>query len=205
MKMKKFISLLMAGAMVASIAGCGNTTTPSTTTSQNSGTETTTTTSTETEPAATSNDERVDLVFYVMGDAPADEVAVEDAINAKLLEKVNATVDFQFSTWTDFQQKYSLELTSGTADLIYIANWLNFGQLAKSGAFLELNDLLDTNAPTLKSTVGESALNMCSVDGNIYAIPNTWAEYVSPGIKYREDLRQKYDLPVPNSLENAEA
>lgn len=149
--------------------------------------------------------DRVDLVFYVMGDAPQDEEAVEDALNEILLEKCNATVDFQFSTWTDFQQKYSLEITSGNADLIYCANWLNYGQLAQNGAFEELDDLLDTVAPELKALVGDAQLNMCKVDGNIYAIPNTWPEYVSNGVKYREDLRAKYDLPVPDSLENLEA
>lgn len=149
--------------------------------------------------------ERVDLVFYVMGDAPADEQVVEDAVNEILLEKVNATIDMQFSTWTDFQQKYSLELTSGNADLIYIANWLNYGQLAQSGAFEELDTLLDTVAPDLKAAVGEGSLGMCKVDGKVYAIPCTWAEYVCNGVKYREDLRAKYDLPVPDSVENMEA
>ena len=148
---------------------------------------------------------QVDLVFYVMGDAPKDEEKVEAAINEKLLEKCNATIDMQFSTWTEFQQKYANEITAQSADLIYIANWLNYGQLASNGAFVELDELLDTVAPTLKETVGETALNMCRVDGKIYAVPNTWAEYVSAGVKYREDLREKYNLPVPNSLENLEA
>lgn len=206
MKSKKLVSLLLAGTMVASLAACGNeNASNSASTQQGSTTVEDGNTTEDGSQAAVDTSERVDLVFYVMGDAPTDEVAVENAINEVLLEKVNATVDFQFSTWTDFQQKYNLELTSGTADLIYIANWLNYGQLAKSGAFLELDELLDTVAPTLKETVGEANLNMCSVDGNVYAIPCTWAEYVSEGIKYREDLRVKYDLPVPNTIENAEA
>ena len=203
---KKLLSLLLAGSMALSLAACGGDTT--TTTSSDSSSQSSESSSAETDDAGSSEadtSERVDLVFYVMGDAPVDEQAVEDALNEKLLEKVNATVDFQFSTWTDFQTKYSLELTSGTADLIYIANWLNFGQLANSGAFLELNDLLDTYGSDLKALVGEDALNQCSVDGQIYAVPNAWPEYVSAGIKYREDLRAQYDLPVPDSLENVES
>ncbi len=163
--------------------------------------------STEEAPAAAELDlsQQVDLVFYVMGDAPQDEELVEGAINEKLLEKCNATIDMQFSTWTDFQQKYANEITAQNADLIYIANWLNYGQLASSGAFEELDGMLDTVAPELKALVGDGALNMCRVNGSIYAVPNTWAEYVSNGVKYREDLRAKYDLPVPDSLENLEA
>ncbi len=163
--------------------------------------------STEEAPAAAELDlsQQVDLVFYVMGDAPQDEELVEGAINEKLLEKCNATIDMQFSTWTDFQQKYANEITAQNADLIYLANWLNYGQLASSGAFEELDGMLDTVAPELKALVGDGALNMCRVNGSIYAVPNTWAEYVSNGVKYREDLRAKYDLPVPDSLENLEA
>lgn len=155
--------------------------------------------------AAIDTSERVDLVFYVMGNAPKDEAMVEDAINKILLDKVNATVDFQFSTWTDYNQKYSMTLTSQAADLIYIANWLKFGQLAKSGAFLELDEMLDTVAPALKELIGAEKLNMCSVDGAVYAIPSAWSEYTCPGLNYREDLRVLYDLPVPDSLENMEA
>lgn len=140
-----------------------------------------------------------------MGDAPDDETVVEDAVNAVLKEKLNATIDFQFSTWTDFTLKYNNMLTSGGADLIYIANWLDYGLLARAGAFLELDDLLNTYAPELRKLAGEDMLNMCRVDGELYAVPALWPEYVSTGIKYREDLRAKYDLPYPNSLENMEA
>lgn len=207
---KKLLSVLLASAMVLSLVACGSKA-PAESSATTETTEATTNDDAEAadsgEGAATTLDtsERVDLVFYVMGDAPADETMVEDAINEILLEKVNATVDFQFATWTDFQQKYSLEMTAGTADLIYIANWLNFGQLASSGAFEELDDLLDNVAPDLKALIGDQALNMCSVGGSVYAIPNTWAEYTSNGLKYREDLRVKYDLPVPDSIENFEA
>ncbi|MBQ7658313.1 MAG: hypothetical protein IJS16_04950, partial [Butyrivibrio sp.] len=214
---KKVLATLLSMAMVAGvITGCGGAGTQSAADqlAEQGVTEIpaaeTTTEATEAEaPAAEATEldlsQQVDLVFYVMGDAPQDEELVEAALNEKLLEKCNATVDMQFSTWTDFQQKYANEITAQSADLIYIANWLNYGQLASSGAFEELDDMLDTVAPDLKALVGEANLNMCKVGGKIYAVPNTWAEYVCNGVKYREDLRAKYDLPVPDSLENLEA
>lgn len=221
-KARKIMSVLLILMMILSLAGCGS---KSAADSMDEVADNADTAAPETDGAAGAEtesagdddaaqpaqaaeldtSERVDLVFYVMGDAPADEQVVEDAVNEILLEKVNATIDMQFSTWTDFQQKYSLELTSGNADLIYIANWLNYGQLAQSGAFEELDTLLDTVAPDLKAAVGEGSLGMCKVDGKVYAIPCTWAEYVCNGVKYREDLRAKYDLPVPDSVENMEA
>lgn len=206
-KIKKITSLFLLACMVLSLVACGKKEegekkpepTKPVETGNEGGDET------PTQEPAIDTSERVDLVFYVMGDAPTDEVVVEDAINAILLEKVNATVDFQFSTWTDWMQKYNLQLTSGEADLIYVANWTNFGTLAKSGAFLELDDLLPTYGPNLVSVIDENLFNQCSIDGSIYAVPANWPEYTSSGIKYREDLRVKYNLPVPSSLENLEA
>lgn len=149
--------------------------------------------------------DRVDLVFYVCGDAPEDEAVVEEALNELLLEKVNATVDFQFSTWTDWAQKYGLALTGGTADLIFTANWIQYHTYATSGAFLELDDMMETYAPDLLEIIPETSLEQCKVDGMLYSIPNSWKEYTPNGILYREDLRKKYDLPYPDSLENIEA
>lgn len=217
-RFKKLTSILLTLAMMLTLAGCGGKSAAESMDEESESTGAAVESAADETAGAEENtegeavqateldtSERVDLVFYVMGDAPADEQIVEDAINEILLEKVNATIDMQFSTWTDFQQKYSLELTSGNADLIYIANWLNYGQLAQSGAFEELDTLLDTVAPDLKALVGDANLNMCSVGGKIYAIPSTWPEYVCLGVKYREDLRAKYNLPVPDSIENFEA
>ncbi len=218
---KQWLSVLLATAMAVSLTACGNSTAPLVDTAATDAGEepapapepAAEAVSAEEEggsgeaaaPVELDTSERVDLVFYVMGDAPADEQLVEDSLNEILLEKLNATVDFQFSTWTDFTQKYNLELTSSNADLIYIANWLSYSTLASSGAFEELDDLLDTVAPVLRETVGETFLDGCRVNGKIYAVPSAWAEYVSAGLKYREDLREKYDLPVPDSIEDLEA
>lgn len=212
-KMKRMGSLLLAAGLVLQLAGCGGqgtaaaaaTAKPAETTAAAATEATAAEATTATTAAAPDTTEKVDLVFYVMGNAPEDEAAVEKAVNDILLEKVNATVDFQFSTWTDWSQKYNLQLTTGGTDLIYVASWNNFGTLATSGAFLPLDELLTTCAPDIVEAVDASLLNMCRADGALYAIPNTWAEYTCNGIKYREDLRAQYDLPVPDTLENMEA
>ncbi len=206
---KKLLSLLLVGAMALSLAACGND--AGTTPSGDAGAATDAGSADAGAADAGSADagsadayaERIDYVFYVMGDAPQDETVVEDAINEKLLEKFNATIDMQFSTWTDFNTKYSNELLAGTADIIYIANWLDYGTLAKNGAFINLDDIL-ASTPDLKELCG-TYLDQMKIDGSVYAIPGMWPEYVSSGITYREDLRAQYDLPVPDSIENVEA
>ncbi len=204
-KMKKLCSLLLAASLVFSMAACSKNEKVSGNNTGNAAAPTKTAEETA-DPAATAPDtsKKADLVFYVMGDAPKDEQVVEDAINKILLEKANATIDFQFSTWTDWSQKYNLELTSGTADIIYTANWINYATLANSGAFADLTDILAADAPNISKSMDPSLLDQCKIGGRLYSIPNTWPEYTVNGISYREDLRTKYNLPVPNSIDNLE-
>ena len=120
---KKVVSVLLTAAMTATmLAGCGN---KQTADSQLGESYEETMAAVQSEEAATKEtettaqakeldySERVDLVFYLLGDAPAGLDRVEDKINEILLEKANATVDFQFSTWTDWGEKYKLQLTTG--------------------------------------------------------------------------------------------
>lgn len=215
---KKLLSILLAAAMMAAATGCGQESAadamdkssgqteekdsaeqaeqPETEESDQAGNE---------EPAGADNSERVDLIIYELGDAPADLDMVVEKINEILLEKVNATLEFQFSTWTDWQQKYNMQLTTGGVDLIYTANWAEYGKLASSGAFVPLDGLLDTVSPGVRELLGDDALNQCRVGGELYTIPCNYLEYTCNGILYREDLRKKYDLPVPDTLENMEA
>lgn len=142
----------------------------------------------------------------MVGDAPKDLQLIEDKINVMALKDINATVKFNYTTWTDFTTKYNLVLSTGqTVDLIYTASWLNYQTLARKGAFMALDTLLPTVAPDIQKFVPQSYWNQVKIGGKIYTIPATWKEYTTNGIAYRQDLQEKYKLPVPNSVANLEA
>ena len=152
---------------------------------------------------AASDLDYVELTFLLLGDPPTDAKTVEDAINEKLMEKLNCKISIQNPTWTDWNQKYRNELIAGTVDMLYTASWGDYVIYANEGAFLELDDLLVSAVPDLKARV-DSQLDMMRVKGTIYAVPNLWPEYECKGLMYREDLRKNLSLPVPNTLENLE-
>lgn len=142
----------------------------------------------------------------MLGDAPVDLPIIEAEINKMALEELNATVKFNYTTWTDWEQKYRLLLTSGQpVDLIFTAEWTQYQAYAKNGAFMALDDLLPKAAPTLYEFVPQEMWDAVRIDGKIQTVPATWKEYVTFGNVWREDLRQKYDLPIPDSIENIEA
>ena len=211
--MKKLIALLLTVLMVLSLTACASKPVQVDPTQAPAETKAPAADAPADEPAEPAEEpapevdlsEHVTLVFYLPGDPPQDEAVIEEALNEKLVEKFNTSIDFQFTTWTDYTTKYNNTLTTGGADMAYIASWLNYQTLSNAGAFLELDDLLNNYAPDLRALAGESMLDQCRVSGELYAIPALWPEYVSTGISYREDLRVKYDLPVPDSVEDAEA
>lgn len=156
--------------------------------------------------AAVSTAQRVNLVLYQVGDPPNDIAAVQSKINEILLSKINATLTVNFSTWTDWVTKYNMVLASGEpCDLIYTANWMSYAALSNNDAFVPLDNLLPQYAPELWNLIPQGSWNQMRVKGNIYSVPLSAGEYGMGGVMYREDLRAKYNLPVPDSLENIEA
>jgi putative aldouronate transport system substrate-binding protein len=148
----------------------------------------------------------VELQCYMVGDAPKDLQMVVDKVNEMTKKDLNCTVVWNFTSWTDYNQKYNMLLSSGQPiDLIYSATWLDFWKLAKAGAFKPLEELLPKYAPELNKHEGEQVLMQATVNGHLMTIPDTYKEYITNGITYREDLRAKYSLPKPDSLANIEA
>src|SRR5690606_20680016 len=138
----------------------------------------------------------VELQFYMLGDDPKDLDFIQDEINKMAKEDLNATVNFNYTTWTDWDQKYKLLLGSGQqVDLIFTAEWTQYQSYAKKGAFQPLDELLPVAAPKLNEFVPADMWEAVKIDGQIYTVPSTYKEYVTNGFVWREDLREKYNLP----------
>lgn len=156
-------------------------------------------------PATQSSLKKVEIEFYMLGDEPRDMPIIEEQINKLTTEDLNCNVNFNYTTWSDYMQRYNLLLSSGQPiDLIFTSEWLNYKQYAQKGAFLELDNLLPLYAPKLFNFISKDYWDAVKINGHIYTIPSTWREYANEGFLYREDLRKKYKLPIPNSLENIE-
>lgn len=52
--------------------------------------------------------EKVELQFYMLGNAPKDLQIIQDEVNKLALKDLNTTVKFNYTTWTDWDQKYKL-------------------------------------------------------------------------------------------------
>ena len=158
------------------------------------------------EPEGLDLSEHVNLNFTMLGNAPKDLPKIQAAINEMAEKELNATVTFNFTTWTDTDQKYKLMLSTGQpVDLLFTADWMQYQSYAKKGAFLPLDDLLPKAAPKLWEFVPQDMWEAVKIDQKIYTVPATYKEYVTNGFVWREDLRAKYNLPKPVDVDTFEA
>lgn len=152
--------------------------------------------------------ESKDLVMYVIGDEPIAADQVEDLINEKLNEKVNTTVDINYISLSDYQQKYSLLLASGeNIDLMYTSTWAYYTEEATKGAFIEITDeLLQQYMPQTYEQEDSMAFEQAKIDGKCYFVPKNSANVNNAmPILIRGDLREKYGMDVIDTLEKLEA
>lgn len=137
-----------------------------------------------------------EITMLVMGDKPTNGrlEAMLDKLNERLVEKVNAKLDFFYVEWADWQTQYNLQLLSGddNVDLITTAtDWLFAWENAEKGAFLPLSEeMLQEHAPKTWAQVdADGHWDLTKLDdGQIYFMPeDNFTQYTNHGFFYRGD------------------
>ncbi|MDM0468701.1 ABC transporter substrate-binding protein [Clostridium perfringens] len=179
LKNKKLIALLLGGIIGTSsiLTGCGSGGSAS-----SSGGE---------------GEKPVNLVWYVIGKPQNDGELVEEEVNKYIKDKINATVDIKHIDFGDYSQKMNVIANSGEEyDLAFTCSWaFPYLDNARKGAFLELNDLIDSHGKDLKNVIDERLWKGAEVDGNIYAVPNQKEIAGAPMWVFDKELVEKYDIP----------
>lgn len=148
--------------------------------------------------------ETVHLKIATCVAAPQNMDEVVAQANEILKEKLNLTIEVIPLAFDG--SKYNLLLTTGNdVDLIYTASWAKFQTNALDGAYLPLKDLIQTEVPELWDSIPQEDWKKCEINGDIYNIPSTSDDLIEIGFTYREDLREKYNLPEINDLASMEA
>lgn len=187
MKKRTIISWILCSiVMLNLLTGCGT---------EKESIETDRATSNQTVKQVDPELEPVELVLYMLGDPPKDKEMVLKELNKLTKRDLNATVDIKQTTWTDWQTKYNLLLTTGEPiDLITTHTWTDYYKYANQGAYMPLDDLLPKYAPKTWEKMPKGAWKDTRVNGKIYTVPSNFYEFTQHNIIYRDDLRQKYGL-----------
>ncbi len=149
----------------------------------------------------------VTIKMIQLGDPPpggADKKVFE-ALNAKLKERVNATIDMSWIEWNNYETKYQMTLASGEpVDLIFsTSTWLNLWDNAEKGSFMNLEELLPHYAPQLWADTTKLEWEGCTYRGNIVALPeHRFTQLSTPLAVYRKDWAQSFGIEKVASIED---
>ena len=152
--------------------------------------------------------EEVNLIYYLWGSEGVANQDILAEINKKLKADINATLEIKYIDWGDINTKYPLLFASGEQfDMSHASPnaVLPYSTIANQDAIVDITDMLDTYAPTLKAEIPESVWESVKVNGRIFGVPTLYSEFTPSGFVTRRDLAQKYGITEVNSIETMEA
>ncbi|RPJ37697.1 MAG: hypothetical protein EHM21_17860, partial [Chloroflexi bacterium] len=102
----------------------------------------------------------------------------------------------------DHENKYPLLYASG-ADftMAFDAPWYKMTTLRTQNALSPIEGMVDQFGAALKEEMTEKIYNFNFIDGPLYGVPAAYYYGGTGGVIYREDLRVKYNAPVPTSAD----
>lgn len=144
--------------------------------------------------------------YYIAYELQKDQQVVEDAVNAYILPKINATIKLMPLIESSYKDKINTMLAAGEEfDLLWSSNWGggDYEPKARKGAFLELDALLD-KAPKLKALLPELIWDDTKIDGKIYGVPNYQIAAKAEGYAIQKRFIEKYKLDVSTIKKQAD-
>jgi len=217
MKNKKRASLIttLMLASVLAVTACGNNNGSSnneaTPTPAKQGTSNSNSTNDKTDTGNAGSDS--DLAPYKLtivypGSPQKDEAVIEEALNALLTEKINATIDLTPIDWGSWDEKINLMIASREpVDIIFTAQWNGHANNVGKGAFIELNDLIDKYGQGIIESQDPAFLEGAKINGKNYGVPTTKELAAAGGVVYRKDVAEELgiDMSTVKSIEDLDA
>jgi len=124
---------------------------------------------------------------------------ITQAISAKM-QSEGLNIELISMILEDHTNKYPALYAAG-ADftMAFDAPWNKMNTLRDQGALAPLEDLVEQVGPDLKTAVTEKIYAANFMNGHLYGVPAAYYYSGTGGVIYREDLRTKYDAPMPTS------
>ncbi len=193
-RLKRSLPLLAAVVLMFSmvLSGCGSSN------NEKNASETNTTkegNATKEEPKEEPKGDPYEVTLYYPGTPQKDVALVEAEANKYLLDKINATIKINAIDWGQWDNKLNLMISSGEkSDIIFTAAWQNYTVNVAKGAFLPINDLLESNGQDILKNLDPAFLDGSKIEGKNYGVPTNKELAATRGVLVRQDLLDKYKL-----------
>lgn len=199
-KRSRYLSLVLTIVLGLAfvLSGCGNT-------SNDSGNDTSASVASQAQTSGQSKLDPVKLHIILYGEQPKDGARVMEEVNKKLQADINATVEIEYIPYADIATKTPLRLADPSSWDIVLSTPV-YAANATKGAFREITmDDVQKYMPLSYEATTEDMWGDAKIDGKIYMIPQTFKEIGIGAQFYREDLREKYNVPEIKKTADFEA
>jgi putative aldouronate transport system substrate-binding protein len=145
------------------------------------------------------SDDMVKLTWVIIGDQHSDDDKVLTEFNRKLQEKLpNTELEILTYGFGAFADRIELMITAGEDfDIMWCSSWAgDYLQKVANGAFMPIDDLIDSDGPKLKETLPEVVFQTGTYDGKMYGLTNYQQLWAGFGIILRKDWAEKYGMDV---------
>ncbi|MFC5532603.1 extracellular solute-binding protein [Cohnella yongneupensis] len=149
--------------------------------------------------AAPAKLDQVSLKLLLPGDKPQHYDDVMKALNDKLTEKIQATLDVQYIPWDSYKDQILVKLAAGESfDFYYDGWWQNYAQVLSKGGAMDISDLFEKYAPDLYNGLSAEYVNTNRYNGKIYGIPVPGPLEYPMAFVYRADIAEKLGYSADN-------
>ncbi len=187
---KKILSLLMVGAMSASmLIGCGG-----------GGSTAESEVSSEIDMDEEAYECSIQVVILPGMDYSAQESAMEEALNELTKPAINCTVDIQFVSIAEVANTTQMQIAADEKiDLVHVATVSPISAMVGQDLLLDLTDLLEKRGQDIKALYDESILVAGMADDQLLAIPAKQYNVSGKGIYYNKTVADANGITVPES------
>ncbi|QNK58897.1 ABC transporter substrate-binding protein [Paenibacillus sp. PAMC21692] len=186
-------TLCILTLLVAALAACSGSNTPSATKEPQSATDAPKKTEAPSKEIPT-------LVWWLIGgQVPNNFDKAVDAMNAYTAEKIGVKIDIKVASWGEWDTKINTIVNTGEPFDIMFTNSGKYSKQVAMGAFADITDLVQSETPDLYKLIPEKVWDGTKIGGKYYSVPTYKDSSLTQYWVYDDKYVQKYNIDI-NSI-----
>lgn len=145
---------------------------------------------------SSSSDGDVTLVWWSIGEQPADLADGLEVMNEYTQDKIGVGIDLKIAGWGDWDTKMNTIINSGEAFDMMFTNNTKYNSQVNLNAFADITDLVQSETPDLYSLIPETVWEGTKIHDKIYAVPTYKDSSITQYWVLDDSYVQKYNIDI---------
>lgn len=139
------------------------------------------------------------LTWWLIGNEPPNIPENMALVNEYIEPIINTKLDIKVAGWGEWGDKVNQIVNTGEAFDIMFTNNSRYSQHVNRGAFLDITDMVPSEAPDLWNFIPSLVWDGAKIGGRIYAVPTYKDSSLTQYWVFDDTYVQKYNIDVANT------